>query len=192
VFAIGPRGRRLNPALARTLPLLELAIGDITLEATDAIVNPTGGGQVDQAVRRTAGLALDAALRERIAELVPPRLVPGQVVVTSGFELRAKHVLHCAPPIYADDPVRARTELESCYAEVLWVARRLEVTSISIPAIATGARRFPMLEAAAIATRVVIEGLRGQATLRLVRFVVNGPATLDIYADAARRHLALR
>jgi len=123
VFAIGPRGRKMNPALARTLPLVELAIGDITLEATDGIVNPAGGGQVDQAVRRTAGPALDAALSERIAALVPPRLRPGQVVVTDGFELRTKHVLHCAPPSYADDPVRARAELEECHAEALRVAR---------------------------------------------------------------------
>jgi O-acetyl-ADP-ribose deacetylase (regulator of RNase III) len=192
VFAIGPRGGKLSPDLARTLPLLELAIGDVTLEATDAVVNPTGGGQVDQAVRRTAGSALDAALRESIAELLPPRLMPGQVVVTSGFALRTKHVLHCAPPVYADDPVRARTELEACHVEALRVARRLGLTSLSIPAIATGAYRFPMPEAAVIATRVVIEALRGQAALRLVRFVLNGPATLDVYADAARRHLALR
>lgn len=192
VFAIGPRGRKLSPALAQTLPLVELAIGDVTLEATDAIVNPAGGGQVDQAVRRTAGPALDAALRESIAALAPPRLVPGQIVVTSGFELRAKHILHCAPPIYADDPVRARKDLEACHAEALRVAKELGFISLSIPAIATGAHHFPMPEAAAIATRVVIESLRGQATLRLVRFVLNGPATLDVYADAARRQLALR
>jgi O-acetyl-ADP-ribose deacetylase (regulator of RNase III) len=192
VFAIGPRGRKLSPAQAQTLPLLELAIGDVTLEATDAIVNPVGGGQVDQAVRRTAGPALDAALRERIAELVPPRLAAGQIVVTSGFGLRTKHVLHCAPPVYADDPVRARDELEACHVEVLRVAQRLELISLSIPAIATGARRFPLPEAAVIATRVVIEGIRGQTALRLVRFVLNGPATLEVYADAARRQLALR
>jgi O-acetyl-ADP-ribose deacetylase (regulator of RNase III) len=189
VFAIGPRGRKLSPAQAQTLPLLELAIGDVTLEATDAIVNPAGGGQVDQAVRRTAGPALDAALRERIAELAGSRLMPGQIVVTSGFELRTQHVLHCAPPVYADDPARARTELEACHAEMLRTAQRLGLSSLSIPAIATGARRFPMPEAAAIATRVVIEGMRGQTTLRLVRFVLNGPATLDVYADAARRQL---
>jgi len=34
--------------------------------------------------------------------------------------------------------------------------------------------------------------VRGQATLRLVRFVLSGPAPLDVYADAARRQLALR
>ena len=191
VFAIGPRGRKLSPAVAQTLPLLELAIGDVTLEATDAIVNPVGG-QVDQAVRQAAGPALEAALRERIAELSPPRLTPGQIVVTDGFALRTKHVLHCAPPVYADNPARARTELETCHIEALGVAKQLAFISLSIPAIATGVHHFPLAEAAAIATRVVIEGIRGQASLRLVRFVLNGPATLDTYADAARRQLALR
>jgi O-acetyl-ADP-ribose deacetylase len=189
VFAIGPRGRKLSPALAQTLPLVELAIGDVTLEATDAIVNSAGGGQVDQAVRRTAGPALDTALREQLAELTPPRLMPGQIVVTAGYDLRTKHVLHCAPPTYADDPVRARAELEACHLEALNVARRLALVSISIPALATGAHRFPMPEAAAIATRVIIEGVRGQSVLRLVRFVLNGPAVLEVYADAARRQL---
>ena len=189
VFAIGPRGRKLSPALAQTLPLVELAIGDVTLEATDAVVSSAGGGQVDQAIRRTAGPALEAALRERIAELTPPRLAPGRVVVTEGFELRTKHVLHCAPPTYTDDPARARAELEACHLEALNVARRLALVSISFPAIATGLHRFPMPEAAAIATRVIIEGVRGQSILRLVRFVLNGPATLEVYADAARRQL---
>jgi len=192
VFAIGPRGTKLTPALAQTLPLVELAIGDVSLEATDAVVNAASGGQVDQAVRRAAGPALDAAFRARVEKLVPPRLMPGQIVVTRGFELRTKHVLHCAPPVYADDPARARTELEACHAEALRVARELRLISLSIPAIATGAHRFPLAEAAAIATRVVIEGIRGHATLRLVRFVLNGPATLEIYADAARRQLAAR
>lgn len=189
VFAIGPRGRKLSPALAQTLPLVELAIGDVTLEATDAVVNSVGGGQVDQAIRRTAGPELESALRERIAELTPPHLMPGQIVVTPGFDLRTKRVLHSAPPTYSDDPVRARAELEAIHLEALNVARRLALVSLSIPAIATGSHRFPLPEAAAIATRVIIEGVRGQSVLRLVRFVLNGPATLDIYADAARRQL---
>ena len=189
VFAVGPRGRKLSPALAQTLPLVEFAIGDVTLEATDAIVNSAGGGQVDQAVQRTAGPALAAAFRERVAELTPPRLLPGQIVVTDAFELRTKRILHCAPPAYAEDPVRARAELESCHVEALNVARRLELVSMSFPAIATGSHQCPMAEAAAIATRVIIEGVRGQSVLRLVRFVLNGPAPLDVYADAARRQL---
>jgi len=189
VFAIGPRGGRLSPAAAQALPLVEFAIGDITLEDGDAIVNPAGGGLVDLAVRRTAGPALEAALRAGVAELVPPRLLPGQIVVTGGFGLRAKRVLHCAPPSYADDPVQARAELEACHAEALSVARRLELASISFPAIATGAFRFPIPEAAAIAARVVIEAVRRHGAPRLVRFVLYGPATLDTYADAARRQL---
>ena len=153
VFAIGPRGRKLSPALAQTLPLVELAIGDVTLEATDAVINSAGGGQVDQAIRRTAGPALEAGLRERVVALTPPRLLPGQIVVTDGYDLRTKHVLHCAPPTYADDPVRARAELEAIHHEVLNVARRLAFVSISIPAIATGSHRFPLPEAAVLRLR---------------------------------------
>jgi len=189
VFPIGRRGVRLSPAEAAALPSVELAIGDLTLEEGDAIVNPAGGGLVDLAVRRAAGPRLEKALGEGIAELVPPRLLPGKIVVTDGFALRAQHVLHCVPPTYADDPAQARAELEACHAEALSVARRLGFTSISFPAIGTGAYRFPMAEAAAIATRVVIEAVRQHSVPRLVRFVLYGPATLDVYADAARRQL---
>lgn len=189
VFAIAERKGRVSPERARSLPLLELAIGDITLEDSDAILCPTGGGLVDLAVRRAAGPELAAAVEKAIAERTPPALPPGQIVVTDGFGLRAKHVLHCSPPSYSNDPARARAELAACHLEALAVARRLGLVSLSLPAIATGAFRFPTPEAAAIATRVLVQELRRDPRPHLMRVVLYGPATLDVYADAARRQL---
>ncbi len=90
---------------------LELALGDLTGETTDAIVNPVGAGLVDLAVRRAAGPDLLDAYHLAAATLPGGRLLAGRALVTSGFRLAARHVIHTRPPAYADDPARARREL---------------------------------------------------------------------------------
>jgi O-acetyl-ADP-ribose deacetylase (regulator of RNase III) len=173
----------------RREPALEFVTGDITCEASDAIVNPAGAGLVDLAIRRIAGPALVDAFQDRISELPRGRLGPGRVLATPGFGLTAAHVIHCGTPVYADDPARARAELAACHVEALRLARALGLTSISFPAIATGVYRYPAREAAEVAVGAVIAELREHPTPPLVRFVLYTPAMLALYLEAARLRL---
>lgn len=167
-------------------PVLEFVVADITLETTDAIVNPAGAGLVDLAIRRVAGPSLLDAFHAGTGDLPGARLLPGHAFVTQGFALPAKHVIHCGPPAYADNPVRARHDLASCHAEALRLARELRLGSIAFPAIATGVYRFPVPEAAQIAVSTVIDELRENGGPSLVRFVLFGPAMLEVYSSVAR------
>jgi O-acetyl-ADP-ribose deacetylase (regulator of RNase III) len=165
--------------------VLVFTIGDISQERGDAIVNPSGAGLVDLAVLRSAGPDLLDEFHRRAAELSEGRLMPGRAVVTGGFGLAARYVVHCGPPVYADGHERARADLESCHVEALRLARERELRSISFPAIGTGMHRFPMHEAADVSVRTVVAELAARPAPALVRFVLFGPSIFNAYLEAA-------
>jgi O-acetyl-ADP-ribose deacetylase len=154
---------------------LELLVGDITDEATDAIVNAAnssllGGGGVDGAIHRSAGPALLEECRKIRAQRGP--LPAGQAVSTSGANLRAKYVIHTVGPVWYGGKSNEPETLASCYRESLRVATELECASISFPSISTGAFGYPVHEAAEVALRAVVEQLHQQKSVNLVRFVL--------------------
>jgi O-acetyl-ADP-ribose deacetylase len=169
--------------------VLEFTVGDLTHEVSDAIVNPVGAGRVDLAVRRAAGPELLEAFHRSASNLPKGKLAPGQAILTPGFGLSAGHVIHCDPPVYADDPVAAAENLAACHTQSLRLAREQGFTSISFPAIATGIHRYPASQAAEIAVSTVLNDLRAYGVPHTVRFVLLTPAMLDVYAAAARARL---
>jgi O-acetyl-ADP-ribose deacetylase (regulator of RNase III) len=169
--------------------ILEFTVGDLTQEVSDAIVNPFGAGRVDLAIRRGAGPELLEAFHRGASHLPTGKLSPGRAILTPGFGLRAAHVIHCDPPVYADDPVAAAENLAACHTQSLRLAREHGFASISFPAIATGIHRYPASQAAEIAVSTVLNHLRAHGAPHTVRFVLLTQAMLEIYTAAARAHL---
>src|ERR1700749_5007763 len=100
---------------------VSLLEGDITKVQVDAIVNAAnssllGGGGVDGAIHRAAGPRLLDACRDLRTTSHPAGLPAGQAVLTPGFELTARWVVHVVGPVWspseADD---RRPLLASCY-----------------------------------------------------------------------------
>jgi O-acetyl-ADP-ribose deacetylase len=189
-FIQRPKGVSRWPDLlvGAALPAVELVAGDISTEATDALVVPIGG-LVDLAVRRLAGPALVKAFRESVYELYGGALPAGQAFVTPGFGLRAAHVIYCAPPVYAGHPSAADDQLASCHGEALRLARNMGMSSISFPAIGTGVRGYPVHKAASAAVAAVVAALGTYGSPPITRFVLFGPAMLEVYLAATRAEL---
>jgi len=162
---------------------IELVQGDITKQATDAVVNAANttllaGGGVDGAIHRAGGPAI-------LAECT--RLggcATGDAKITSGGKLQAKYVIHTVGPVYRDGKHGEADLLASAYRRSLEVAAAHGVTTIAFPSISTGAYRFPIAHAARIALQTAVAGLRAHSHITLVRFVLFSAADLATYEAA--------
>jgi O-acetyl-ADP-ribose deacetylase (regulator of RNase III) len=167
---------------------LELVVGDITDESTDAIVNAAnssllGGGGVDGAIHRAAGAALLAEckkIREQRGSLPA-----GQAVATSGHNLKARYVIHTVGPVWQGGTRNEPQILESCYCHSMEEANRKLCASVSFPSVSTGAFGYPVEAAAKIAVQAVADVLQNPQSVKLVRFVLFDERTFKAYARAA-------
>ena len=159
-------------------PRLEAATGDITAERVDAVVNAAtrqlrGGGGVDGAIHRAAGAdRLQAACRA-IGECSP-----GHAVVTDGFDLHARFIIHTVGPIWRGGGAGEPEILASCYRSSLAAADAVGADSVAFPAISTGVYGYPPELAAEVAVTTV--GAADTA-VSLVRFVAFDDATHALY-----------
>jgi O-acetyl-ADP-ribose deacetylase (regulator of RNase III) len=141
--------------MPRGKPVVEIVQGDITAQEVDAIVNAAnsalrGGGGVDGAIHRAAGPELLAACR-RLGGCPT-----GKAVITPGFRLKARFVIHAVGAVWQGGRGGERELLAQTYASALAVARQEPtIRSIAFPAISTGAYGFPRAEAARIALAVL-------------------------------------
>jgi O-acetyl-ADP-ribose deacetylase len=170
---------------ALALKRVELVQGDITLEQVDAIVNAAnasllGGGGVDGAIHRTAG----ARLLETCRKL--GGCPTGEARITPGYRLRARYVIHTVGPVWMGGDHDEDELLARCYRACMRLAREHALASIAFPAISTGAYRFPLERASAIALDEVIGALADDASIERVRLVCFDARTHACYARLLR------
>lgn len=165
---------------------LSLVEGDITKEETDAIVNAantnlSGGAGVDGAIHRAGGPSIMAECRKIGG------CPTGQAVITTGGNLKAKYVIHTVGPIYQGGTKGESAFLKSAYLESLKLASAKKIKSVSFPAISTGVYGYPIHEAAKIALKTAIDYLKEHSDIELVRFVLFGQKTYDIFAEELKK-----
>ena len=161
---------------------LELAQGDITTLAVDAIVNAANkhlahGGGVAAAISHKGGPAIQQESDAIIAQRGP--LETGEAVTTSGGKLPAKFVIHTVGPVWGEGD--EDNKLRLAIRNSLKLADQKKLKSIAFPAISTGIYHFPVERAAKLMLTEAAEYLRGTTRLERVTFCLYDDGTYRVF-----------
>jgi O-acetyl-ADP-ribose deacetylase len=159
---------------------IEIRQGDITELDVDAIVNAANndlqlGGGLAGAIRRRGGPGIQAECDE--IGTIPV----GGAAITSGGELKARHVIHAASM-----QLGGRTTahaLRSSTAHALRIASQKGVKTIALPAIGAGIGGFPMRECAEIMLRETEKHFEHPTSIEKVCFVLLDNDALVTFQD---------
>lgn len=157
---------------------LILLQGDITEMGADAIINPANkdlilGGGVAGAIRKKGGPEIQAECNKVGGTFV------GGAVITTGGNLKAKHVIHAVGPRMGEGD--EDNKLRNATLNSLKVADENKLKSIVFPAISTGIFGFPKDRCAKIMLSTVVEYLKGDTGLEEVTFCLYDRGTYDIF-----------
>lgn len=138
---------------------LQIVRNDITLMNVDAVVNAantalqTGGG-VCGAIFKAAG---ERELRQACDAI--GRCETGQAVLTPGFRLPARYIIHAAGPVWRGGDSGEAKLLRDCYRNALALAKDRGCESIAFPLLSSGIYGYPKEEALRVATAAIGEFL---------------------------------
>lgn len=134
---------------------LKFLQADITTLKVDAIVNAANtqllaGGGVCGAIFRAAGRYELQAACDKLAPIQT-----GEAVITPGFNLPAKFIIHTAGPIYQGGQFGEENLLRNCYTNSLKLAAENNLKSIAFPLISSGIYGYPPADALKVAVHAI-------------------------------------
>lgn len=167
--------------------MIKFIKGDITkINDVDAIVNAAnktllGGGGVDGAIHRAAGIKL------RLECLKLHGCKTGEAKITGAYDLSCKYIIHTVGPIWHNGTNNEDIKLRNCYYNSLEIAKENGIRKIAFPSISTGVFRFPIELASEIAIETVKEFLeKNIGVFDLVEWVLFDDETYSIYTKKAK------
>ncbi len=169
---------------------ISIVEGDITKESTDAVVNTTSpdialkaSGQVSAALLKLCGSKLQDLCTTAVQS--EGNLTEGKVICTKALKpLNCTSLFH----IYfnSNDPIKYVQTVKAC----LLKAEQLQYRSITLPAIGTGAHKYPISEAVKGTLAGVKEfALSNPQNVKLIRIVIYDHAIYDCFASATVKQL---
>ena len=170
---------------SRPVPVsIEVLQGDLCKETTDAIVNITSkdmkmdsAGKLSQAVKEHGGQQVQNELK-RLG-----KQSGGSAVITSGGRLPARHIIHLIPDSANKD------HLQLCVEECLRLAETRSVSSISIPAVGTGAYRMSAEDSASLIFKALNNFKGSFNAVRKVRIVIFQSQMMQAFQKEHQKHL---
>jgi O-acetyl-ADP-ribose deacetylase (regulator of RNase III) len=149
----------------------EIVVGRIETLDVDAVVNAANrqlapGSGVDGALRTAAG----PELTQHTSRL--PGLDIGEAVITPGFKLPARFIIHTAAPIWTSPGPEGEkvSGLAHCYLSAIKMAATRKFASIAFPCLGTGNFGWPRGFACAIAIASCEQALETAPDLKRVVF----------------------
>jgi len=157
---------------------IRLEQGDITELDTDAIVNAANaqlimGGGVAGAIRRKGGPSIQAE-----CDTIGGTFVGGAVITTGG-DLKAKHVIHAVGPRMGEG--NEDEKLKNATLNSLKLMDEHKLKTIAFPAISTGIFGYPIDRCAKIMISTTKEYLAGNTQIEEVIFCLYSSPDFEVF-----------
>jgi len=170
--------------LNHSITIQKISITDLS---TDAIVNAANSGL--WAGSGVCGAIFKAAGHEKLRMACDEigHCDVGSAVITPGFNLKAKHIIHAVGPRWIDGEHREPQQLYSAYESSLRLAKENQCHSIGFPLISAGIFGYPLQDAWNIAVRACLDFIEKNADydIRIVFAVLS-----DSILQEGRKQLA--
>ncbi|XP_067348549.1 core histone macro-H2A.1 isoform X2 [Channa argus] len=165
---------------------LQVVQADISIVESDAVVHPTNsslytGGEVGSALEKKGGKEFTEALQE-LKKKNGPLEVAG-AVLTAGFGLPAKYVIHCNSPGWGSD--KCEEMLDKTVKNCLALADEKKLKSVAFPSIGSGRNGFPKQTAAQLILKAISSYFVAtmSSTIKTVYFVLFDSESIGIYVQ---------
>lgn len=165
---------------------LQVVQADISIVESDAVVHPTNsslysGGEVGSALEKKGGKEFLEAVLE-LKKKNGPLEVAG-AVLTAGFGLPAKYVIHCNSPGWGSD--KCEEMLDKTVKNCLALADEKKLKSVAFPSIGSGRNGFPKQTAAQLILKAISTYFVAtmSSTIKTVYFVLFDSESIGIYVQ---------
>ncbi|XP_019941669.1 core histone macro-H2A.1 isoform X3 [Paralichthys olivaceus] len=165
---------------------LQVVQADISIVESDAVVHPTNssiytGGEVGSALEKKGGKEFTDAVLE-LKKKNGPLEVAG-ALLSGGFGLPAKYVIHCHSPGWGSD--KCEEMLDKTVKNCLALADEKKLKSVAFPSIGSGRNGFPKQTAAQLILKAISSYFVStmSSTIKTIYFVLFDSESIGIYVQ---------
>ncbi len=171
--------------------VVQFIVGDITDVEAAALVTAAnssllGGLGVDGAIHSKGGAKILEECKQIRATTWPDGLPTGYAVITSGGNLKAKHVIHTVGPVWHGGFQSEAELLKQAYRNSLKLAVANGIKTLAFPSISTGAYGYPVEEASRVAVKTIKNFLEKEDNLEKVIIVLFTKPIYEVHLAAAK------